>query len=104
MSNLISRQDAIKIIDQFSREEMFHYMESLELDVKATQICFDAVNAVGTIKEQIEALPSADAVEVVRCKDCKWINDRITCPLNTREKTEGRGFCNRGERREGGEA
>ena len=58
--DLISRQDAIKIVDQFSREEMFHYMESLELDVRATQICHSAIEAVGTIKEQIESLPSAD--------------------------------------------
>lgn len=53
----------------------------------------------------IDDAPTIDAVPVVRCKDCKWFNDRITCPLNTREKTEGRGFCNRGERRrEDGEA
>ena len=60
MSDLISRQDAVRIVDQFSREEMFHYMKSLELDVRATQICHSAIEAVGTIKEQIEALPSAD--------------------------------------------
>lgn len=66
-NDLISRQAAIRIVDQFNREEMFHYMESLELDVRATQICHSAIEAVGTIKEQIEALPSAEP------KTGKWI-------------------------------
>ena len=79
MSDLISRADAIRIVDQFSREEMFHYMESLELDVRATQICHSAIEAVGTIKEQIEALPSAD-------RTGHWIKEsyigwRYECPL-----------------------
>lgn len=65
--DLISRQDAIKIVDQFSRAEMFHYMESLELDVRATHICHSAIEAVGTIKEQIESLPSAEP------RTGKWI-------------------------------
>lgn len=73
-SNLISRQDALRIVDQFSREEMFHYMESLELDMRATQICHSAIEAVGTIKEQIEALPSADRLtgEWVSNHDGSW--------------------------------
>lgn len=35
------------------------------------------------IKDCIEALPSVDAVEVVRCKDCKhsehWYRDKSRC-------------------------
>ena len=48
------------------------------------------------IKEKIDEAPTADVVEVVRCKDCKHY-DELVCPLNTLEKFEGTGFCNRGE-------
>ena len=34
------------------------------------------------IIEQIDSLPSADVVEVVRCKDCKWHRGQWQC-LNT---------------------
>lgn len=89
VSDLISRQDAIDGIRQRRGKKMI-----------PPSMDYTFAECIGVI----ETLPSADAVEVVRCKDCKWFNDRITCPLNTREKTEGRGFCNRGERREDGEA
>ena len=60
--------------------------------------------------EHIESLPSADAVEVVRCKDCKWyvqkqknlpynVTKRYcnrTCTLATKEDD----YCSYGERRE----
>lgn len=42
-----------------------------------------SVDGVGEIpvitKEDIEAMPTVDAVPVVRCKDCKW--GRKTCGL-----------------------
>ena len=66
--------------------------------------CYDAVHAV---IEKINNAPTVDAVEVVRCKDCKkyipcqklpigtskWCDlfDRATCEMN---------YCGWGERRE----
>ena len=50
--------------------------------------------------ETIINAPTADVVEVVRCKDCKHYDEWLVCPLNTFEKFNGTGFCNRGERRE----
>lgn len=51
----------------------------------------------------IWALPSADAVEVVRCKDCKhWYSDADTgmaCEFTNMSQPED-GYCNWGERRE----
>ena len=41
-----------------------------------------------------------NSVQVVRCKDCKHYDEWLVCPLNTLEKFDGNGFCNRGERRE----
>lgn len=55
----------------------------------------------------IETVPSADAVEVVRCKDCihstEWYRDRRRCFLwneNGISVFED-GFCNYGERKDG---
>lgn len=56
--------------------------------------------------ERIRVLPSADAVEVVRCKDCKhsteWYRDKRRCFLwneNGISVFED-GFCNYGERKD----
>ena len=51
----------------------------------------------------IEKTPTIDAVEVVRCKECKYYYDnkydRPLCELVTRT-TKGNGYCSYGERRE----
>ena len=53
--------------------------------------------------------PTIDAVEVVRCKDCIRRYDTDECPMcfliegKYCEYTNGNGFCDRGERKEGAE-
>ena len=53
--------------------------------------------------------PTIDAVEVVRCKDCIRRYDTDECPMcfliegKYYEYTNGNGFCDRGERKEGAE-
>lgn len=49
----------------------------------------------GRIKEQLEAMPTADVVEVVRCKDCLLHG---VCRFELGLGAEG--FCSQGERRE----
>ena len=57
----------------------------------------------------VAAAPTVDAVEVVRCKDCKYLVDAVVnangfliCDINDMEiKPED--FCSYGERRGGGE-
>ncbi len=85
-------------------------------DLISRQAVFDILKQSGVWHdriEAIEALPSADAVEVVRCKDCKhshmtydglckycdmWDEDGEALYL------EGDFFCAYGERRKDGEA
>lgn len=46
--------------------------------------------------------PKVDAVEVVRCKDCKWFGD-IGCAIrivDESDKPKETDFCSFGERRE----
>jgi len=55
-----------------------------------------------TAKEMIKTMPTADVVEVVRCKDCKYRDDDGMCfgrgvPL---QLVPDDGFCDKGERRE----
>lgn len=51
-------------------------------------------------------LTTIDAVEVVRCKDCRRRYDADECPMcflidgEHYEYTNGNGFCDRGERRD----
>lgn len=56
--------------------------------------------------EIIQNAPAVDAVEVVRCKDCRW-RDSMACPLHLSELTSGgrwlpldEDFCSYGERKE----
>ena len=57
----------------------------------------------------IEEIPTIDAVQVVRCKDCIRRYDTDECPMcfliegKYYEYTNGNGFCDRGERKEGAE-
>lgn len=71
----------------------------------------------GVIKSAINAIPAADVVPVVRCKDCKHYRNYPNglCYLHTEPKTNARGysgeavcvepddFCSYGERKEGAE-
>ena len=64
---------------------------------------------------RIQTAPTVDAVEVVRCKDCKWFNKagydnsceddlnlhRGYC-LEWRRGTQARRFCSYGERKDNG--
>ena len=52
---------------------------------------------------EIAKMPTVDAVEVVRCKDCKWRNTR-GCPyMNFNSSArDDLDFCSDGERKENG--
>lgn len=82
MSDYIKREDAIRQIVKTSAQN--------ELDI----------HAIGTVIYILSEMDSADVVEVVRCRDCKWWR-----PFNDRMGHCGRGemrhkdfYCQRGER------
>ena len=68
------------------------------------------INELNEAIDMLDSIPSADEVEVVRCKDCKWyvqkqknlpynVTKRYcnrTCTLATKEDD----YCSYGERRE----
>lgn len=98
MSEYIKRVDAIKICQQHS------------------QRCFKANDAKGqfiaeTIEDEVIKIPTANVIEVIRCKDCKkWNNTSHVCGefiANQKLQNGGRvvfitepnDFCSYGERR-----
>ena len=64
---------------------------------------------IGWLCSIIRDAPTIDAVPVVRCKDCIRRYDTDECPMcfliegNYCDYTNGNGFCDRGERKEGAE-
>ena len=58
---------------------------------------FDGAGGLCALKSHIDAIPAADVVEVVRCKDCKYFSEFQHCGvLGLCEPNE---YCSRGERR-----
>lgn len=61
------------------------------------------------VLDSIDSQPTVDAVDVVQCKDCIRRYDTDECPMcfliegEYYEYTNGNGFCDRGERKEGAE-
>ena len=61
------------------------------------------------IEEWLNNAPTIDAVPVIRCKYCIRRYDTDECPMcfliegKYYEYTNGNGFCDRGERKEGAE-
>ena len=58
-----------------------------------------------TVKDVLNKLPTVDAVEVVRCKDCKhradeWECGNYLCNLKMIGFVRANDFCSYGERRE----
>lgn len=62
-------------------------------------VCTSWANAYSYCEELVEEQPTADVVEVVRCKDCKW-KQGSECVRFADIRPFGDDFCSRGERRE----
>ena len=105
MDDLISRQTSVlTLLEKGQNSRRYKLGEIWELN-------FDE------IREALEPVPSVDAVEVVRCKDCiyfeldHWVNvngqplivaHEICAAWGGGCKTIPDGYCNMGERKEDG--
>lgn len=59
------------------------------------------------LQKRIDGLPTADVVEVVRCKDCRYWQEyqeghypNELCPWDKNETTDEDDYCSYGERKE----
>lgn len=57
------------------------------------------IDGAETVLEYAENLPTADVVEVVRCKDCKYSNeDGTICRYSVGRAVDPEHFCSYGKR------
>lgn len=101
--DLISRQTAInalwKALHEYEDKTEKQFQESEDLDVGDWIVHRGFVQNMSDIDRQtILNLPSADVVEVVRCKDCKY-RDRSVCDYSA-VYIRPNGYCQWGERSE----
>ena len=77
------------------------------IDRQITDAFFNAVqrHEIGCIVGMVDEQPTINAVPVVRCKDCQWLNagkniveEWMWCCLLSRDVSEDH-FCGYGERR-----
>ena len=88
---------------------MAKVIDTVEAWKKAQRIYSDPV-LLHAIRTVLDSTGSVDAVEVVRCKDCRWYapnNDGcwIGCALDTRHPDDvpkADDFCSYGERKDNG--
>ena len=89
MSDLISREDAVNEIHKYFFEEINKIPCTKDEDGYEVYIDMPTVNSLFVcnkeLSKRIKALLSADAVEVVRCKDCKH--------YSVKGRTTQFGFC-----------
>lgn len=102
MAEYIEREKAFKLIKEQKEKETGAYSKGRN----------KGLIIAGSIINNKEVLPTADVVEVVRCKDCKYsevadngiIHNKIYClqpaPIKQIVETEENRFCSYGERRD----
>lgn len=90
MSDLISRQTL--------SDAMYH--EAFETDTDMQQWNSGCWIRYKLFENVLRGIPSADAVEVVRCKDCEH-NDHGRCEMWEYLKVSETGFCHEGARMKG---
>ena len=99
MSDLIYRQAAIDALDVLCQEHRYKIPGKRETYSQYNEAWQDALDRA---EGAIFSLPSVDAVEVVRCKDCKYrdADDFCTGRGYPNVLVPDDGFCDKGERRE----
>ena len=99
MSDLIERQAAIDAIEEV---DWYHQNKNKDMVSGANSSEHQAWYRAEDIYQALERQPTVDAVEVVRCKDCKYYDGE--CPYPVCNYHEGNvnetDFCAWGERKE----
>ena len=81
--------------------------DALLADIAATVVFSGrtAINAgihgANKIIDRIKAAPTVEAVEVVRCRDCKHYDGKWLCKISGVPSRKPCDFCSHGERKDG---
>ena len=74
----------------------------IDADEVLIELVKRAVVNITHAKKAVDSIPTADVVEIVRCKDCEhYAGDGMYCAWNI--IAQDNGFCHCGERRKDGE-
>lgn len=117
MADLIDRQAVQEMVDRIGDIHPYRQIGNRESYSQYNEAWTDAINRVDA---ELNSLPSTDAVEVVRCKDCKhwipydWMFSEVWKSQNIDDYTESEigctycdmsmgavDYCSRGERKDG---
>lgn len=95
VGDLINRRAAI---DAFEKELTVGESKGNYVTI-CSAVCYEGA------KQILEGLPSIDAVEIVRCKDCKHRHHSVECPCQSYDRfyswmPADDWFCKKGERKE----
>ena len=101
MTDHISRQAAIETLDE-QIALCDKALTSFEISMKDEYAVKVERASLAAYKEQLEAIPAADVVPVVRCKDCKFRENDDFCTGRgfPYQLVPDDGFCDKGERKE----
>ena len=89
MDEYIKREDAMKALDEYRLSHTMSMHGDLELLIEFRDGVIGAMNA-------IKDVPTADVVDVVRCKDCKNRLVPVRCALWYGTYGDNNYFCERG--------
>lgn len=95
--------------DLIDRQAVIDMLQRLAYDDWNQGVCTTWANAYSECADMVEDLPSADAVEIVRCKDCKYFDSGtdedgklfFKCLGWVYGGTSEDDFCSHGERKDG---
>ena len=77
-------------------------LKAFNLSIMRSLCATQSARACDEIADEIAEMPTADVVEVVRCKDCAYANDYgTTCHYGVGSYTKPSGYCHNGERKDG---
>ena len=88
-----------EMIDYIDRQAIIDMFQRNAYDDWNQGVSTTWASAFSECADMVEDIPSADAVEVVRCKDCKHLFEDNKCPLRTWWTHTEDDFCSRGERK-----
>ena len=91
--------------EYIEREAVLRAIADVQYMMYSDDDCADEYAAVNTVFSAVETVPTADVVEVVRCKDCKYysVSDRQCGHPDGLYLTRDAGddpYCSYGERRQ----
>jgi len=81
MAEYIKREDAVETLEHLLFETAFN---NCGVDDEYAHVCADI--ASNRIEGYVSAVPAADVVEVVRCRDCKYWNPKVGEIITIKDK------------------